>query len=490
VRTAIEFVLNGQLRRIESIDPTLTVMRYLRETEKLVGTKEGCSEGDCGACTAVVATLERGSLRYRAVNTCIQFLGMLDGQALITIEHLKNADGLHPVQEAMASHNASQCGFCTPGFVMSLFAGYQQNCASNRSTIDTLLAGNLCRCTGYTAIIDAAKSVLEKKSTENCFAARERKIIELLRKIKREEGIHLEGEGRSYIAPGSINELTRVLRRHPKAIIVAGATDVGLFVTKQGLRIDTLVDLGKVKELGKISHTQKGLRLGATVTYERAQAELEKLYPDISELIRRLGSVQVRNLGTIGGNIANGSPIGDMPPALIAAGALLRLRKGSDTREIALERFFIAYGKQDRRQSEIVESVFIPRPKGNNVLKVYKISKRFDQDISSVCGAFHLTFHDAGQKLLSARICFGGMAGTPMRARSCERFLRGKPWTDAVVADAIEILRMDFQPISDWRASAEYRQTVAGNLLRRCFLETTGRQPLQLSTAREAAHAH
>jgi xanthine dehydrogenase small subunit len=485
----MEFVLNGEHRRIESIDPTLTVMRYLRETERLVGTKEGCAEGDCGACTAVIATLDRGTLQYRAVNTCIQFLGMIDGQALITIEHLKNAEGIHPVQEAIAKHNASQCGFCTPGFVMSLFAGYQNNSPNDRSTIDTMLAGNLCRCTGYTPIIDAAKSVLIKKSHSDTFAARERQMIDLLRHMKRDESLYLHADGRSYIAPRSVADLARVLRRHPKATIVAGATDVGLFVTKQNRCINTLVDIRRVKELTRISRGQKGLRLGAAVTYVRAQAEFKEFYPDISELIRRLGSVQVRNLGTIGGNIANGSPIGDMPPALIAAGALLRLRRGTDTREIALEKFFIAYGKQDRRKSEIVESVFVPRPKSNSILKVYKVSKRFDQDISCVCGAFHLTFDDACQRVLSARICFGGMAGTPMRARSCERFLCQKPWIDEVVTKAIEILRMEFAPVSDWRASAEYRRTVAGNLLRRCFLETTIRRPLQLSLPRDTAYA-
>jgi len=313
-----------------------------------------------------------------------------------------------------------------------------------------------------------------------------------LRKIHRREGVHVESDGRRYIAPSSIDELTRLLKRYPKATLVAGATDVGLLVTKQHRRLDTVIDLGKVKELARISHDRNGLRLGAAVTYERAQPKLVALYPGLNELIRRLGSVQVRNLGTIGGNIANASPIGDMPPALIALGATLRLRRGSERREIPLEDFFISYGRQDRRPSEFVESVYIPKRKARGVLKVYKVSKRFDQDISSLCGAFHLTFGNAaGPKTISsARICFGGMAGTPLRARRCEQFLVGKRWSEQIAAEAACILKNEYQPISDWRASADYRIAAAGNLLRRFFLETTTERDLQLAGHQEVAHAH
>jgi xanthine dehydrogenase small subunit len=492
VRNIIEFVLNGDVKRLDSIDPTLTVLRYLREVERLTGTKEGCAEGDCGACTAVVADLEGGALRYRAVNTCIQLVGMLDGKALITVEHLKSNDGLHPVQQTMVDHHASQCGFCTPGFVMSLFAGYQEELNPERDVIDTLLAGNLCRCTGYSAIIKAAEKALGPRSGGNCFAARERQLVGRLRQIKRGDGLHVELDRRRYIAPKSIDELARLLRRYPKATLVAGATDVGLLVAKQHRRLDTLIDLGKVKELARISHGRNGLRLGAAVTYERAQRELGKLYPSLNELIRRFGSVQVRSLGTIGGNIANASPIGDMPPALIAASARLRLRRNSEIREIPLEDFFISYGRQDRRSSEFIESVYVPKPKAHGVLEVYKVSKRFDQDISSLCGAFHLTFDNAAEpkRVCAARICFGGMAGTPLRARQCEEFLVGKRWSGETVAEAARILENEYQPISDWRASADYRIAVAGNLLRRFFLETTTEGDLRLAGHREVVHAH
>ena len=492
MRNVIEFILNGEIKRIDALDPTLTVLRYLREIERLTGSKEGCAEGDCGACTAVVADIQSGGLRYRAVNTCIQLVGMLDGKALITIEHLKTDHHLHPVQQAMVDHHASQCGFCTPGFVMSLFAGYQEELKPERNVIDTLLAGNLCRCTGYTAIINAAEKALGPRVGKNCFAARERQLIDQLRQIKHGEDVHVESDGRRYIAPNSIDKLARLLRRYPKATLVAGATDVGLFVTKQHRRLDTLIDLGKVKELARISHNKNGLRLGAAVTYESAQPELAALYPGLNELIRRLGSVQVRNLGTIGGNIATASPIGDMPPALIAAGATLRLRQGSETREIPLEDFFISYGRQDRRPSEFVESVYIPKPKAHGILKVYKVSKRFDQDISSLCGAFHLTFDNAAgpRKISSARICFGGMAGTPLRARDCEQFLVGKRWSEDIAAEAACILKNEYEPISDWRASADYRIAAAGNLLRRFLLETTTGKDLQLAGHQEVVHAY
>jgi len=489
VRSAIEFVLNGEIRRVAPAEPTMTVLRYLREVERLVGTKEGCAEGDCGACTAVVATLENGSLRYQAINTCICFLGMLDGKALITVEYLATREGLHPAQEGFIHNHATQCGFCTPGFVMSLFAACHDDWAGNRQSIDTILAGNLCRCTGYTPIINAAAQVLQDKNRRRPFAARAQGIADLLGKIAKGDGLTLSGNGSSYIAPPTKAALAKVLLRYPRATLLAGGTDVGLFVTKQQRTIETLVDLGKIRELRRISRSRQGLRLGAAVSYADACVDLVKLHPELATLINRLGSVQVRNLGTIGGNIANGSPIGDMPPALIALDARLRLQRGSEYREIALEDYFVEYGRQNRRRSEFVESILIPATRPGSFFRVYKISKRFDQDISSVCGAFHFAFDKKSRKIASARICFGGMAGTPMRARACERFLTGKSWEQEVIAEAGDILQTEFDPISDWRASAGYRQRVAGNLLRRCFVESKARQPLQLADREAAIHA-
>ena len=481
MRNAIEFVLNGEPRRLDAVDPTLTVLRYLRESERLVGTKEGCAEGDCGACTAVVTELDGGGLSYRAVNTCIQFLATLDGKGLITVEHLRGSGReLHPVQQAMVDAHASQCGFCTPGFVMSLFAGVQNAVPSKRQDVDDLLAGNLCRCTGYTPIIDAAVKALESPG-ESAFEAREAQITGLLRKLPANDSFKLESEGRSFIAPTTVRELSETLVEHPQATLLAGGTDVGLFVTKKHVQPEVLVYIGKIKGLGEISADDEGIRIGAGVTLERAWPALVALYPGMNEVLRRFGAVQVRNLGTVGGNIANGSPIGDMPPALIAAGATLKLRRDDKTRDLPLEKFFLAYGKQDRLPSEFVESVLVPRPAANSVLKVYKISKRLDQDISAVCGAFNLTFEPGQSSVKDARICFGGMAGTPLRADRCEAFLRNKPWNEATVRGAQDVLRGCYEPLSDWRATAHYRTQVAGNLLMKYFLETTTQRAINLA---------
>lgn len=487
MRTSVEFILNGEVRRLQSIDPTLTVLRYLREVEHLIGSKEGCAEGDCGACTGVVAELDGDKIRYAAVNTCIQFVGMLDGKALLTVEYLKRSGKNHPVQQSMIDAHASQCGFCTPGFVMSLFAGYRQGIPPVRNQINDLLAGNLCRCTGYTTIITAAEKVLKDPACDEDWLDRERSLFHQLKAIQGCEGVCLGSGNRRFIIPTSVAELNDALKQYPEAILVAGATDVGLFVTKQHREIAVLIYLGKVDELKAISQEGGGLRLGSAVTYSRARGPLANLYPAFDELIRRIGAVQVRNLGTVGGNIANASPIGDMPPALISLGVTIRLRSRDGVREIPLDNYFIEYGKQDRGPSEFVESILIPAPEAGAEFRVYKISKRFDQDISSVCGAFNFIFAK-NTTISSARICFGGMAGTPKRALKTEQFLKGKRWSEDVITQAITILRSEYHPLSDWRASASYRSLVAGNLLRRYFLELDKGENLQLAT-KEASYA-
>src|SRR5262249_52894942 len=491
MRNRIEFVLNGELRSLDAVDPTLTVLRYLREQERLVGAKEGCAEGDCGACTAVVGELDGKRLSYRAINTCIQFVCALDGKALITVEYLRSrARELHPVQQAMVEAHASQCGFCTPGFVMSLFACVRNAVAPARQEIDDLLAGNLCRCTGYTPIINAAAKVLSRDEAPGDDAS-EPALVELLRGLPARESFKLQSGGRTFIAPGTIRELCDTLAAHPEATILAGGTDVGLFVTKRHSKPPVLVHIGKIEALQAIVDEKDAIRIGAGVTLERAWPALRALYPGVNELMRRFGAVQVRNAGTVGGNIANGSPIGDLPPALIAAGATLRLRRGEKTRDLPLEKFFLAYGKQDRLPGEFVESVLVPRPAANAVLRAYKVSKRFDQDISAVCAAFNLTFEtiDGGSAIKDARICFGGMAGTPLRATQCEAFLRGKPWNEATVTAAQAVLDGCYEPLSDWRASARYRAQVAANLLKKYFLESTTQRPLNLAWRGEGALA-
>jgi xanthine dehydrogenase small subunit len=480
VRGRVRFLIGEERRELTQLDPTMTVLDYLRLVERQVGTKEGCAEGDCGACTVAIGRLQGGRVRYQAVNACILFVGQLDGAHLLTVEDLKDQQGRpHVVQQAMVDCHASQCGFCTPGFVMSLFTLYENDPKADHSDttlttqrIDDALAGNLCRCTGYEPIVAAARRMLQlSRGKPNPFAARWPDTIARLEALDDDETVAVGDRERRFFAPATIDALAELLLEHPGACIVAGATDVGLWVTKHLRVLDPVVHIGRVRELQRVVDTGKALEIGAGVTYADAMAPLAALYPDMGELLRRLGGEQVRNIGTIGGNIANGSPIGDSPPALIAMGARLVLRRGKEQRELALEDFFLDYGKQDRRASEFVEKIIVPKPAPGLRFRAYKVSKRFDQDISSVLGAFALQL--AGGKVKGARIAYGGMAATPRRARQVEAALEGKPWNEATVEAAMAALEDDFAPISDWRASAAYRTMAARNLLRRLLIETT-----------------
>ena len=488
-RDCIRFLLGDELRELRGFDPTLTVLDWLRGDARRTGTKEGCNEGDCGACTVVIVRPEGGGLSYRAVNACIQFVGTLDGCQLLTVEDLKRPGGaLHAVQQAMVDCHGSQCGFCTPGFVMSLFAmlkTYRE--LPGEDELDDILAGNLCRCTGYAPIVRAAKRAYELQA-EDCFDAQEVQTLAQLRALDDGRSIRIEGNGGTFHAPASTDDLADVLLRHEQATIIAGSTDVGLWVTKQMRRPDPLVSVGRVAALRRLVESEEGLEIGAAVPYAEAVGHLAAFYPDLGELIRRLGSVQIRNMGTVGGNVANGSPIGDASPALIAAGATLHLRRGAETRSMPLERFFIDYGHQNRRHGEFVERISVPRPAPGTRFRAYKVSKRFDQDISAVMGAFLLRLD--GGTVAKARLAFGGMAGTPKRAAEAEAALLGRSWDETTLRDAQEALGRDFQPIDDVRASAAYRMTVARNLLRRLLIETTSPDvETRLVGDRSLAHA-
>jgi xanthine dehydrogenase small subunit len=453
----IRFVLDGEVIEVEDPDPTATVLDFLRYTLRRTGTKEGCAEGDCGACTLVVGELDGGSVRWRAVNSCILFLPMIDGKALKTIESLSRGGPLHPVQRAMADGHGSQCGFCTPGFVMSLYARSIGAVGTEGIPVKDVIAGNLCRCTGYGPILEAGEANPPGPAGDDDESAA------LLRTIAPARS------GRGWFAPRTSDELADLLVEHPEARIVAGATDVGLWVTK-GLRdLGTIIFIGDIADLRRIEEGPDSLTLGAGVRYSEARDSLARLHPDLAELVRRIGGLQVRNAGTIGGNIANGSPIGDMPPALIALGAELVLRKGGERRTMPLESFFLSYGKQDRQSGEYVESVRIPRPVADTRIRIVKLSKRFDSDISALCGAFALRVEDG--RIAEARIAFGGMAGIPARAPACEAALTGQPWSEAAFEAAAEALAQDFQPLSDLRGSAGYRLAAAANLIRGLRLE-------------------
>ena len=485
----ISFLLGTERREIEVADPTMTVLNYLRETEQRTGTKEGCAEGDCGACTVVLGEVAGERLAFRAVNSCIQFLPTLDGKQLLTVEDLAGPNGaLHPAQQAMVDCHGSQCGYCTPGFVMSLFALFHEPGRSagrpSRRRIDDALAGNLCRCTGYGPIIAAVDRMQEIASRDR-FDDSAAETIRALRSLGAEATASIEtADGRRWFAPRRVDELAQLLLRFPDACLVAGATDVGLWVTKQHRRLDPVIYLGEVEELLRLEIGPETIEIGAAVTYDRLHQAIAAEHPDFGELLRRLGSTQIRNCGTMGGNIANGSPIGDSPPPLIALGAKLVLRRGIERREIALEDFFLDYGKQDRRASEFVESIRLPRRDPARRFACYKISKRFDQDITACLGAFNLRLTQG--RVADIRICYGGMAGIPKRARQCEKALTGRPWNLETIQAGQAALRRDYTPLSDMRASQTYRALAAENLLLKFFEETE--EPLSRTRILEPAH--
>lgn len=446
MKRTLDFLLNGERVSLADEDASRTLLTWLRERRGLVGTKEGCAEGDCGACTVVIAQLSReGSVCYLPANSCILSIGALEGKEVLTVEGLKANGRLHPVQQAMVDCHGSQCGFCTPGFVMALYADYK---SAQRLPLADAIAGNLCRCTGYRPIVEAGEQArrLADPAVETLDdVARARRLAALPRETTQVGG---------FFSPLELDELADHLAAHPQAVVLAGGTDAGLWITKQHRDLREVAYVGRVAELKRLQDTGSGLEIGAAVTYAEAFDALAALHPDIGELLRRLGAVQVRAAGTLAGNIANGSPIGDSMPVLLALGASLRLRHGKNEREVALEDFYTGYRKTVLQPGEFIRAVRVPKLAAGARFAVYKLSKRLDQDISAVCAAFHV---DAGR----ARFAFGGMAATPARARKAEHAY------PSGVESACAALAQDFQPLTDQRASAWYRLTAAQNLLRK-----------------------
>jgi xanthine dehydrogenase small subunit len=488
IRTELRFILNGEDVALSDVDPDETLLDYLRLRRSLRGSKEGCAEGDCGACTVLVGKLSSGKLVYESVNACIRFMGSLDGCHVVTVEHLRGDGGrLHPVQQAMVDFHGSQCGFCTPGFVMSLYALWMRSPDPSVAAVEKALQGNLCRCTGYEAIVRAAKAISTYgEAAKDALAVERKRVIARLSALR--DGARVEiGEGkRRLIVPADVDDFAALLDKDSNATIVAGSTDVGLWVTKHMRDISPAIFIGGLDGLRSIFEEKGVITIGAGVTYTEAFSTLAKRIPALGPLFDRIGGEQVRNMGTIGGNIANGSPIGDTPPPLIALGATLTLRRGKKRRTIPLEEFFIAYGKQDRRAGEFVEAVHVPVPAKGVRFAVHKVTKRRDEDITATLGALHLTLAKDGT-VTSIRIAYGGMAATPKRAKAVEAALLGKPWTEATVEAAIPAYDLDFTPLTDVRATAEYRQLAAKNLLRRFFAETTATTKAPVTITRQAA---
>jgi xanthine dehydrogenase small subunit len=474
----LQFVLDGEVVSIDAPPPTRTVLQYLREDCQRTGTKEGCAEGDCGACTVVVAELneDASGLSCKAVNACIRFLPTLHGKALFTVESIAGPMP-HPVQQALVEHHASQCGFCTPGFVMSLFAQYQQQQPLSRAEIDVALAGNLCRCTGYRPIIDAALHMHDYPEPNNELMAR---TIAALKRIDASE-LEFEQAANTYHAPRDLPTLLQLAAKHPHAQLLAGGTDIGLWVTKQHRELPQLISLAGVPELRTVSDDENGLRIGAMVDMQQAMTTITAVYPELQEVFLRFASTPIRNAATLGGNIANGSPIGDSMPPLIALDARVVLTSMQGEREVDLQDYFVDYGSTARQAGEVLTQILIP-PRGQGLqTAAYKVSKRFDQDISAVCLGIALRL-DSGNRVGEVRIAYGGMAATPKRAVHCEAVLRGQVWDEQNISTAMDALQQDFAAITDMRASASYRQRVAANLLRRFYLSTRGGTELSVYT--------
>ena len=499
----IRFVHRSRIVEVEAAPVTRSVLDWLREDVRCTGTKEGCAEGDCGACTVIVAELAEqgtasgsaaaqatvvGGLSLRPVNACIRFLPTLDGKALLTVEDLAaitgptaapqaGADALHPVQQAMVECHGSQCGFCTPGFVMTMTASYEQHCEAgnvpSRQQLADELAGNLCRCTGYRPILDAGQRMFElpKKRLDTA------PIVALLRQLRADTPLHhvapnpaQPGRRDHFHAPRTLDQLAALREQKPDARLLAGCTDIGLWVNKMFRDLGDIVYVGEVDELKRIATADGLLQIGAGAALEDAWSALAAHWPSLGEAWRRFAGPPVRHAGTMGGNVANGSPIGDSAPVLIALGARILLRRGAATREMPLEDFYLDYMKNQLQPGEFVVGMQVPLPTPAQRLRAYKISKRYDCDISALFAALALELD--GGIVKSARFAFGGMAAVVKRARGAEAAVTGRPWTEATVQAAMAALDGDYTPLTDLRASADYRRQVARGLLKRLWLET------------------
>jgi len=473
-QNTISFIFNNQIKEIDFVKsglaPTTTVLQYLRSLPSYKGTKEGCAEGDCGACSVVIAEAKNEKIQYNAYDSCLIFLPMLQGKQLITVEDLGSASNLHPVQKAMVDTDGSQCGYCTPGFIMSLFALYKNSNEIDEAQIDDYLTGNLCRCTGYRPIVDAAKiiAVADKKDV---FSENETATLALFKEMEILEAVVINTSTQVYLQPKTIEAFIAQKIKAPEALLVNGATDVGLMVTKQRKLLTNIIDISRIPDLTSIEESEKEITYGAGLDLESLRTHSEEVFPALFDMLTVFGSRQIRLIGTLGGNVANASPIGDLPPVLMAYKATIKLAGKDGFRTLPISEFITGYRTTDLKNDELIYAVIIPKETSNTQYKSYKISKRKDLDISTVSGGFRLALN-AKNEVEDLVLFYGGMAATTKNADSATAFLIGKSWTRDHVEQAMELIKTEFTPISDARASAAGRTVMAANLLLKFWTDT------------------
>ena len=475
----LRFIYNNNIFEINNPNPNETLLNFIRNDLKKNGTKEGCAEGGCGACTVVLGSLEKNTIKYQSINACIVFLPTIHNKQLILIEDLQeNKNTLHPVQESMLNFNGSQCGFCTPGFIMSLFAMYKNNYTYSEKIIKDSIAGNLCRCTGYKPIMEAAKS-LNNKSKYDKFSKKQNIIINLLKKIKKKDKtLIINNNNNKYYAPKKIIELKNLLKKYPDSRILSGGTDLSLEITKLRKTLNSIIYIGAINELNFIKKNDRYIEIGSCTPLIIFEKYIEKIFPDFYEILQRYGSTQIRNTATIGGNIATASPIGDTLPILLSLNAKIKIVDYKKELIMPLKEFFLGYRKTKLNNNQFIKSIIIPI-ENRRIIKSYKISKRIDDDISSVCGAFNLKIKN--NIISSILIAFGGMSVIPKRAINCEKFLTNNEFSKNSIINAQQILEKDFSPIDDMRASSRYRMEIAKNLLLKLYLEIKNKQNIRIN---------